>query len=134
VKTAQVQQLTDNFEACAQKTESGVEYWLARDIQHLLGHAYWRNFNNSAVFKAKTVCEQPGRAPGDHFVGVNKMVALSVAPHPQFAFPTFIDYSSQHIRPLAVRPLNHPERVPNPWGFFVSKPRVMTNPLIRGPL
>jgi uncharacterized LabA/DUF88 family protein len=25
-----------------------------------------------------------------------------------------------HIRPLAVRPLIHPERVPNPWGFFVS--------------
>jgi hypothetical protein len=24
------------------------------------------------------------------------------------------------IRPLAVRPLLHPESVPNPWGFFIS--------------
>ncbi len=23
------------------------------------------------------------------------------------------------IRPLEVRPLNNPERVPKPWGFFV---------------
>lgn len=28
-----------------------------------------------------------------------------------------------HIRPLAVRPLIHPERVPTPWGFFVSTVR-----------
>ena len=28
-------------------------------------------------------------------------------------------YTCSHIRPLAVRPLNHPESVPNPWGFFV---------------
>lgn len=30
------------------------------------------------------------------------------------------DYIGQHIRPLAVRPLDHPERVPNPWGFLFS--------------
>jgi hypothetical protein len=29
-------------------------------------------------------------------------------------------YNSQHIRPLAVRPLTYPESVPNPWGFFMS--------------
>ena len=29
-------------------------------------------------------------------------------------------YGSPHIRPLAVRPLNHPESVPNPWGFSFS--------------
>lgn len=38
------------------------------------------------------------------------------------AIRPFGDYSSQHIRPLAVRPLNHPERVPNPWGFSISGP------------
>ena len=30
------------------------------------------------------------------------------------------DYIYQHIRPLAVSPLNHPERVPIPWGFLFS--------------
>lgn len=27
-----------------------------------------------------------------------------------------------HIRPLAVRPLNDSERVPNPWGLLFSVP------------
>lgn len=29
-------------------------------------------------------------------------------------------YGPPHIRPLAVRPLNYPESVPNPWGFSFS--------------
>lgn len=76
MKTEQIQYLTENFEACAQRTDSGVEYWLARDLQHLLGYTEWRNFNNSAVLKARAACEVSGRAVGDHFVGVNKMVEL----------------------------------------------------------
>ena len=32
--------------------------------------------------------------------------------------------NKQHIRPLAVRPLNHPEREPNPWGFLFSSTSV----------
>jgi len=38
MKTELVQALTANFEAHAQQTEGGVEYWLARDLQHLLGY------------------------------------------------------------------------------------------------
>jgi hypothetical protein len=34
---------------------------------------------------------------------------------------TFDHYTAKHIRPLAVSPLNYPESVPNPWGFFVSE-------------
>lgn len=30
-------------------------------------------------------------------------------------------YNSEHIRPLAVRPLTYPESVPNPWGIFISE-------------
>ena len=30
-----------------------------------------------------------------------------------------IVYTQIHIRPMAVRPLTHSERVPNPWGFFM---------------
>ena len=76
MKKELVQSLTETFEGHAQQTESGVEYWLARDLQHLLGYNEWRNFNNSAVSKAKTACEVSGYRAGDHFVDVTKMVGL----------------------------------------------------------
>ena len=43
MKKELVQTLTDTFEGHAQQTETGVEFWLARDVQHLLGYAEWRN-------------------------------------------------------------------------------------------
>lgn len=76
MKTEQIQYLTESFESHAQRTETCVEYWLARDIQHLLGYTEWRNFNNTAVSKARTACELSGHVIDDHFVGVNKMVEL----------------------------------------------------------
>jgi DNA-damage-inducible protein D len=75
MKTEIVQELTDNFEAHAQQTENGVEFWLARDIQHLLGYSEWRNFN-TVITKAKIACEVSGHLPGDHFVDVNKTIAM----------------------------------------------------------
>ena len=77
MKSDLIQSLTEDFEGHAQQTESGVEYWLARDLQHLLGYAEWRNFNQSAVSKAKTACEVSGHAVTDHFVDVNKMIQLA---------------------------------------------------------
>lgn len=67
--------LTQNFEAYANHTESGVEFWLARDLQHLLGYSKWDNFLN-VVSKAKTACEVSGRAVEDHFADAGKMVDL----------------------------------------------------------
>lgn len=75
MKTELVQSLTSNFEACAQRAESGVEFWLARDIQHLLGYSEWRNFL-AVINKGKTACEVSGHTVADHFVDVNKMVDL----------------------------------------------------------
>lgn len=75
MKKELVQTLTDTFEGHAQHTETGVEYWLARDIQHLLGYAEWRNFG-LVISKAKTACEVSGQRVTDHFVDVNKMVDL----------------------------------------------------------
>jgi len=49
MKPELVHTLTDTFEAHAQKTESGVEFWLARDLQHLLGYTEWRNFTAVAT-------------------------------------------------------------------------------------
>ncbi|MFZ3208579.1 MAG: hypothetical protein WA140_07065 [Geobacteraceae bacterium] len=39
METGLIHSLTDNFEAHAQQTEGGVEFWLARDLQHLLGYS-----------------------------------------------------------------------------------------------
>ena len=70
-----VLQLTDTFEAHAQLTENGIEYWLARDLQYLLGYTKWDNFLN-VISKAKTACEVTGFEISDHFADVGKMVDL----------------------------------------------------------
>lgn len=75
MKTEQVQVLTETFEGHAQQTDTGVEYWLARDIQHLLGYTKWENFLN-VVNKAKTACEVSGHDIDNHFPDVRKMVDL----------------------------------------------------------
>ena len=71
----QIQSLTITFEGHAQQTENGVEYWLARDLQHLLGYGKWDNFV-SVISKAKTACEVSGHEVPDHFADVGKMVEL----------------------------------------------------------
>lgn len=75
MKTDLIHSLTDSFEAHAQQTEGGVEFWLARDLQHLLGYAEWRNFT-AVISKAKTACEVSGHAIADHFVDVNKTIQM----------------------------------------------------------
>lgn len=75
MNTDTIQSLTEAFEGHAQQTENGVEYWLARDIQHLLGYTKWDNFLN-VVSKAKTACDVSGHDIADHFADVGKMVEL----------------------------------------------------------
>jgi DNA-damage-inducible protein D len=75
MKPDQVLTLTATFEGHAQQTEDGVEYWLARDLQHLLGYSKWDNFQN-AISKAKTACEVSGHQASDHFADVGKTIAM----------------------------------------------------------
>ena len=70
-----IDQMTASFEGHAQTTENGIEYWLARDVQHLLGYTKWDNFLN-VISKAKTACELSEHAIADHFADVGKMVEL----------------------------------------------------------
>jgi DNA-damage-inducible protein D len=75
MESNQVQMMTETFEGHAQQTEDGVEYWLARDLQVLLGYTEWRNFVK-IIEKAETACDVSGHQVSDHFVDVNKMVEL----------------------------------------------------------
>ena len=75
MKTELVHTLTNNFESHALQTENGIEYWLARDLQHLLGYGEWRNFS-AVISKAKTACEVSEHAASDHFVDVNKTIRM----------------------------------------------------------
>jgi DNA-damage-inducible protein D len=69
-----IEKLNKRFEEYAYEQDD-VEYWLARELQELLGYAEWRNFLNS-VNKAKESCKTSGEAVSDHFVDVNKMIEL----------------------------------------------------------
>lgn len=70
-----VRMMTESFEGHAQETENGIEYWLARDVQHLLGYSKWDNFLN-VISKARTACDISGHNVTDHFADVGKMVEL----------------------------------------------------------
>jgi DNA-damage-inducible protein D len=68
--------LHKNFEQSVYKDqETGLEFWLARELQKLLDYDEWRNFLK-VIDKAKTACLNSGQNISDHFVDVNKMVEL----------------------------------------------------------
>ena len=67
--------LTTNFENSSHKTNEEVEFWLARDLQFLLGYDKWDNFKN-VISKARTACEVSGQKVVNHFADAGKMVAL----------------------------------------------------------
>ena len=69
-----ITKLNNSFEEYAYQ-EDGVDYWLARELQELLGYTDWRNFLN-AIDKAKESCKTTGEAVWDHFVDINKMIEL----------------------------------------------------------
>ncbi len=75
MKLELIHSLTENFQAHAQQTENGIEFWLARDLQHLLGYSKWDNFLN-VITKAKIACELSGHMVADHFADVSKMVEI----------------------------------------------------------
>ncbi len=75
MKTEIIQSLVNNFESYAKKTDEGVEFWLARDLQQLLGYDKWNNFLN-VISKAKIACENTQHIVSDHFADVGKMIDL----------------------------------------------------------
>lgn len=71
-----IKTLHNNFEDIS-KNQSGVTYWLAREIQPLLEYTQWRNFED-VIEKAKTACTASGQPIEDHFADVSKMVDIGL--------------------------------------------------------
>ena len=69
------------FEGIKHINEFEEEYWLARELQHVLEYTEWRNFSN-VIDKAKVACRNSGNAEADHFVVVNKIVPTGVSEKP----------------------------------------------------
>jgi len=74
MKKVTIAKLNKSFEDSAYE-QDGIEYWLARELQILLGYTSWRNFIN-AVTKAKESCKASKEEILDHFVDVDKMVKI----------------------------------------------------------
>ncbi|MDR6990307.1 hypothetical protein [Luteimonas sp. 3794] len=79
MKKELIHRLHGSFEDCAH-SENGVEFWLARELQELLGYAEWRNFS-LVIDKARIACENAGQSIKDHFVDVNKMIETGKGRH-----------------------------------------------------
>lgn len=71
-----VAQLHAKFESMVHThDETGVEFWLARDLQRVLGYSTWENFYK-VISKAVTACETSGYDVSDHFLDTTKMVNI----------------------------------------------------------
>ncbi|MBW1616345.1 MAG: DNA damage-inducible protein D [Deltaproteobacteria bacterium] len=71
-----VAKLHYDFETMMRISEDiGTEFWLARDLQRLLGYAKWENFIN-VIQKAKISCGNSNQSIKDHFLDVRKMIKL----------------------------------------------------------
>ena len=67
---------SDNtFESIKRINEYGQEYWLARELQGVLEYTEWRNFGG-VIEKAMLACEHSNINVSDHFVDVNKTIAM----------------------------------------------------------
>ncbi len=72
MKKELIAQLHRDFERHAHGHD-GVEFWYARELQHLLGYTTWRRFEE-AIERAKTACSTARQTVEDHFAGAGKMV------------------------------------------------------------
>ncbi len=66
--------IKNNLDKIKRISPQGVEFWMARDIQSILGYLVWQNFR-SVVLRGMKACESAGVEPGYHFVRVNKVIA-----------------------------------------------------------
>jgi DNA-damage-inducible protein D len=74
MKRELISKLHNSFELAVNQSDD-VEFWLARDLQELLGYSKWENFVK-VIDKAKIACTNAKQEVSDHFLDVRKMVDL----------------------------------------------------------
>jgi DNA-damage-inducible protein D len=73
LKRALIEKLHHQLETLVHKeTQTGTEFWLARDLQRVLGYKRWSNFTR-VITKSKMACERAGYEPFDHFLEVQQL-------------------------------------------------------------
>lgn len=75
MKDGEIERLIAAFENAAHLDEDGEQYWLARDLQHLLDYERWESFE-AAIARGEKACEVSGQPVADHFREVTKMVTI----------------------------------------------------------
>ncbi|HVT26563.1 MAG TPA: DNA damage-inducible protein D [Lacipirellulaceae bacterium] len=60
------------------ETATGTEFWLARDLQKVLGYVRWSAFEK-VIQKAMMSCELAGNVADDHFLPVDKIEELAAS-------------------------------------------------------
>ncbi len=96
-----ISKLNKSFEESVHE-QDGVEFWLARELQELLGYSDWRNFVN-AVDKAKESCKNTKETVSDHFVDVNKMVKSAQALKEKRRISYLLDMPATSLRKTVIR-------------------------------
>ena len=67
---------TKLFEDIKHIDEFGNEYWLARELQIVLGYHQWRSIND-LIKRAKVACKESRYKIDDHFAVQRKMIKLA---------------------------------------------------------
>ena len=111
--------LNTDFEAHAKHTDTGIEFWLARDLQHLLGYTDWRNFLQT-ISKAKTSCEVSGHKITDHFADANKLIETGKGAQRQVEDLMLTRYACATSSPKTVTRAN--QKSPSPRPTSPSRP------------
>jgi DNA-damage-inducible protein D len=66
---------SNTFERIKRISQSGAEFWSARELARVLEYREFRNLS-AAIAKAREACMQSGHAVSDHFVLFNEMVGI----------------------------------------------------------
>jgi len=112
-------QLHGNFEKSVYTSQdTGMDFWLARDLQKLLGYAKWENFEK-VVGKAKISCKNADFELSDHFLDIRKKVKLGFGAvrevddlHTEHGITKEHIENNQEVRNLLVKRNIKPEQLP----------------------
>lgn len=73
--TPEYRRTIDRLEAVKRVSQSGVDYWMARDIHHVLGYPTWREFE-AVIDRARSAMQANGIDPSHQIVLTHKLMEV----------------------------------------------------------